>query len=122
MMNISNFVFAQEGVIENPVVAPLYGTGGTQAGTKIIGSLLRNIFIAMIIVGMIILIIMIIWSGIAIITAGQDKDKLQNAQRRLTWAIVGFIILISVFAIAAFISNFLGLEFFRNLKIPFPTP
>jgi len=121
-MNISNFVFAQEGVIENPVVAPLYGTGGTQAGTKIIGSLLRNIFIAMIIVGMIILIIMIIWSGIAIITAGQDKDKLQNAQRRLTWAIVGFIILISVFAIAAFISNFLGLEFFRDLKIPFPTP
>jgi len=112
----------EEGVIRNPVVAPLYGSGGTEAGTKIIGTLLSNIFNAMIIAGAVILIIMIIWSGIAMISGSGDKDRIQNAQKRLTYAIVGFVILISVFAIANFVGSIFGLGWFQNLKIPWPTP
>lgn len=111
------------GVITNPAISTgIFGKGGTAAGTTIIGKLLSNVFIAMIIAGAIMLVIMIIWSGIAILSAGDNKDKLQGAQRRLTWAIVGFVILICVFAIANFVGKFLGVSFFESLALPFPTP
>ena len=123
-MRIINTILAQEeGIITNPVVNPKFGNiAGGNTGAKIIGTLLGNVFNAMIIAGSVILIIMIIWSGIAIIGGSGDKDRVQNAQKRLTYSIVGFIILICVFAIANFIGGFLGLGWFKTLKLPFPTP
>lgn len=117
------FVFAADGTtIYNPAITSKYGEGGTKEGTTIIGSLLSNGFTAMLIVGAIILVIMIIWSGISMMTGGADKERVQSAQKRLTYAIVGFIILICVFAIASFIGNFFGLSFFKTLILPFPSP
>lgn len=121
-MKLINTIFAEEGVIENPVINPKFGTGGTTQGTTIIGTLLGNIFNAMIIAGAIILIIMIIWAGISWTTAGSNKEKIEGARHRLTYAIVGFVILICVFAIANLVGGFFGLGFFKTLKIPFPTP
>jgi cytochrome bd-type quinol oxidase subunit 2 len=121
-MKIINTILAQDKVITNKAVEKVFGEGGTTAGTTIIGKLLSNVFMAMILVGVIILIIMLIWSGLAMISSGGDKDRVQTAQKRLTWAIVGFVILICVFAIASFIGNFLGLEFFKTWSLPFPTP
>ena len=131
-----NFVFVQNlihkayaasrpGIITNPVIDPKLGSISEEAGrtgAEIIGTLLRNVLSAMFIIGGIILIIMIIWSGIAMMTGGNDKEKVQTAQKRLTYAIVGFVILISVFAIANFVGGFFGLGFFKTLKIPWPTP
>ncbi|MFA5024740.1 MAG: hypothetical protein WC523_07380 [Patescibacteria group bacterium] len=122
-MTIIKDIMAAGNTITNPAITTGdFGKGGTAAGTTIIGKLLANIFTAMIIVGAIILVIMIIWSGLAIITAGDNKEKLQGAQKRLTWALVGFVILVCVFAIASFIGNFLGLEWLKTLSLPFPTP
>jgi len=122
-MKIINDIFAQDGVIKNPVISEKFGViSGGNTGAVIVGTLLGNIFNAMIIAGAVILIIMIIWSGIAIIGGSGDKDRIQNAQKRLTYSIVGFIILICVFAIANFIGGFFGLGWFKTLELPFPTP
>ena len=124
-MKVINSVLAQEdGIIRNPVIDPKSKLGdiSQMSGAEIIGKLLGNIFNMMIIAGAVILIIMIIWSGIAMIGGSGDKDRIQNAQKRLTYSIVGFIILICVFAIANFIGGFFGLGFFKTLKLPFPTP
>jgi hypothetical protein len=126
-MRIINSVLAQEqgdGIIRNPAINPESKLGdiSQMSGAEIIGKLLGNAFNAMIIAGAIILIIMIIWSGIAIIGGSGDKERVQNAQRRLTNSIIGFIILICVFAIANFIGGFFGLGWFKTLKLPFPTP
>jgi len=123
-MKLINHVLAEEsGIITNPVINEKFGNiAGGNTGAKIVGTLLGNVFNAMIIAGAIILIIMIIWSGIAIIGGSGDKERVQNAQRRLTNSIIGFIILICVFAIANFIGGFFGLGFFKTLKLPFPTP
>jgi len=124
-MKIINPIFAQEdGFIKNPVINPesSFGDISKTTGAKIIGTLLSNVFMVMMIAGAIILVIMIIWSGIAMMTGGADKEKVQMAQKRLTYAIVGFIILICVFAIANFVGGFFGLGFFKTLKLPFPTP
>ena len=104
--------------IHNPVLET-YGKG---SGTVIISSLLVNILNTMLIVGAIMLIIMIIWSGIGWMTAGGEIEKLQKAQKRLSHAIMGFIILICVFAIANFIGGVFGLGFFKDLKVILPTP
>ena len=121
-MKITN-VLAQDGIITNPVISEKFGNIGSGGnGATVIGILLSNVFSAMIIAGAIILIIMIIWSGIAMATGGADKERVQMAQKRLTYAIVGFIILICVFAIANFIGGIFGLGWFKDLKLPFPTP
>lgn len=122
-MKIIKNIMAEGNTITNPAISTGdFGKGGTTAGTTIVGKLLSNIFTAMIIVGAIILVIMIIWSGIAIITSGDNKEKLQGAQKRLTWAIVGFVVLVCVFAIARFVGRFLGISFFETMELPFPTP
>ena len=136
-MKIINFIFVQNlihkayaappqsegGIITNPAINEKLGVfSTTNTGGIIIGTLLRNVFSAMIIAGAIILVIMIIWSGIAMISGSGDKDRIQNAQKRLTYSIVGFVILICVFAIANFVGGFFGLGFFKTLKIPWPTP
>jgi len=114
---------SDQGVITNPVINEKFGVASTtNTGATILGTLLSNVFMAMIIAGAIILVIMIIWSGIAMMTGGADKERIQMAQKRLTYAIVGFVILICVFAIATFVGGFFGLDFFKTLKLPFPTP
>ena len=124
-MKIIETIFAQnDGIIRNPAINPESKLGdiSQKSGAEIIGTLLSNVFMAMIIAGVIILVIMIIWSGIAMMTGGADKERVQIAQKRLTYAIVGFVILICVFAIANFVGGFFGLGFFKTLKIPWPTP
>lgn len=123
-MKIINSILAlEDGIIRNPVINEKFGDiSKDNTGATIIGNLLNNVFNVMIIAGAVILIIMIIWSGIAIISGSGDKDRIQNAQKRLTYSIVGFVILICVFAIANFVGGFLGLSFFKTLELPFPTP
>jgi cytochrome bd-type quinol oxidase subunit 2 len=123
MKIIEKIFAAEDAIIKNPVVNPKLGDiAGGNTGGKIIGSLLTNVFTTMIIAGAIILVIMIIWSGIAMLTGGTNKERIETAQKRLTYAIVGFVILISVFAIANFVGGFFGLDFFKTLKLTFPTP
>ena len=111
-------VFAQEGKIINPAI----GDYGQQSGVETISSLIVNILNTMLLVGAVMLIIAIIWSGLTWMTAGGDKEKVQRAQKRLTHAIIGFVILICVFAIANFVGGVFGLGFFKDLKFILPTP
>ncbi len=120
-MSIIKSAFAGNGTIENPLV-PVFGSGGTEAGTKIIGDLITNIINAMMIAGAIILLIMIIWAGIAWASAGDNKERMQGAQKRLSNAVIGFIVVICVFAIANFVGSIFGLGWFKNFSIPLPTP
>jgi sorbitol-specific phosphotransferase system component IIBC len=111
-------VSAEEGKIINKAI----GKYGEQSGVETINSLMVNILNTMLLVGAVMLIITIIWSGIGWMIAGGDKEKLQKAQKRLTHAIIGFIILICVFAIANFVGGVFGLGFFKDLKFILPTP
>lgn len=119
-MDLNNKLLTQKGTIENPLTGEL-GKGGTAAGTTHFGNIIVSILNVMIIAGAVMLLIMIVWSGIAWISSGADKERLQGARQRLINAIVGFIILISVFAIANFIGSIFGLGWFQDLKIPLPT-
>jgi hypothetical protein len=56
-------------------------------------------------------LIFLIWGGIEWIMSGGDKTKLQGAQHRITYAIIGLIISLLSFTII----NFIGYVFNNNL-------
>ncbi|HEX8932101.1 MAG TPA: hypothetical protein VF810_03025, partial [Patescibacteria group bacterium] len=73
--------------------------------------MLSNFLTLFIVVGVFFLVIYITIAGIQWITAGGDKQKLSAARGRLTWAIIGLVIILSSF----FIINIVGYLFKVNL-------
>lgn len=59
----------------------------------------------------------ILWAGIQWITSGGDKQALEKARARLTYAIIGLIIIFLAFFIVNLIGGFFGL----NLVSPTPS-
>jgi hypothetical protein len=74
-------------------------------------SIISNAITIFITAGIIAAIITIIWAGIQWTTSGGDKQKLASAKARLTWGIIGLIIIL----ISFFIINIWGYFFGVNL-------
>lgn len=81
-----------------------------QPGTNMVGKILSNGINIFLITGIIISVLIIIWGGINWITSGGDKQKLASAKARITWAIIGLIIMFTSFAIINMFSYFLKIN------------
>lgn len=66
-------------------------------------------------------IVMFLVGGFGFLTAGGDKEATQKAQRTLTYAIGGLILVLSAWMIMALLGNFLGISF-DNFTLSLPTP
>ncbi|HUS60258.1 MAG TPA: pilin [Nevskiaceae bacterium] len=66
------------------------------------------------IVAAVVFFVLILVGGIQWITAGGDKEALSNTKKRLTSALIGFVIVLSAWAILSLVRGFFGLEPFRN--------
>ncbi len=77
--------------------------GLPQGGFPILTSVLRNGITIFILIALSLAAVFIVWSGIQWITSGGDKQKLAAARARLTWTIVGLLVVLFAFAIVAFI-------------------
>lgn len=108
----------QSSGIKNPVIGIL----GQGKGEEIIAQLLATFLKVAFNVAGLLLLVMLLWGGIAWITAGSDKEKLAKAQGRFTSALIGFVIFMSIFAIVNFIAPVLGLSFLEFLRIEWPAP
>ena len=107
------------GGIYNPVLKETIGQG---SGAEILARLVANFLKLTFSVATLILLGMFLWGGIQWMTAGGDKEQMAKAQGKITSALIGFVIFMSVFAIINFIAPVLGLEFLQVLKIEWPTP
>jgi len=65
-------------------------------------------------------LIMLIRGGVAYITAQGDPKALATARGTLTWAIVGFVIILASYVIIAMIAGFVNLPFIGRFCIPSP--
>ena len=57
--------------------------------------------------------VFIIWmiiSGIRYLTAGDDEDAVANAKRSLTFAVLGFLLVIAAHAVIVVVGNLLGVD------------
>ncbi len=82
-----------------------------QGGLPFLGKVLGNFITLMIVLAVISVVIVIVWSGTQWIRSGGDKSKLQAARSRLTWAVVGLLIVLLAF----FIINVIG--YFFNVPL-----
>lgn len=76
-----------------------------QTVQTLVPALIKLVLIAAVVV----FFFLLLWGGIRWITAGGDKEKLAGAQKTLTAALIGIVILLSAWAIIALVQNFFGI-------------
>ncbi len=69
---------------------------------------LQNVINAALILAGVVAVFLIIWSGFQYVTSNGDKEKVDSARKRLTYAIIGLVFIFSSFMILRFISTFTG--------------
>jgi len=94
---------------------------GTGEGADIIARLIANFLKVAFSVAGLVLLAMLLWGGIQWMTAGGDKEQMTKAQGKITSALIGFVIFMSIFAIINYLLPALGIEL-NILKIQWPSP
>ena len=93
--------------IYNPAINGRIGQGN---GVVTINTFLNNFITIAFIAGGIITLFFLISGGIGWITSGGDKEKLAGAQKKITHAVIGLLLLFSVFAILKLVGAILGIN------------
>ncbi|MBI4059093.1 hypothetical protein HY404_02510 [Candidatus Microgenomates bacterium] len=87
--------------------------GATENGVATIKGLeviFSNVVTIAIALAGIALFIMLISGGFKFLTAGGDKQGVEGAKQTLTYALIGFVVIISAFLILQFIKEFTGVD------------
>jgi hypothetical protein len=87
--------------LTNPVIKPIVGnvgamTGGPAGSVQIFLTNLITVFLS---IGGLYFFIILIMGGYAFISAGADKDNVQKATAKIRNALIGIVILLSVYTI-----------------------
>ncbi len=56
-------------------------------------------------------LVMLVWGGYQFLMAGGDKEGAAKAQKTLTYAIAGLVLVLSAWIILNLLGNFLGVNF-----------
>lgn len=83
-------------------------------GAKGIGYVLSRILEIIYVVAMIVFLFMMVFGAFQWMTSGGNKEAVGNAQRRITHAIIGFVLLAFVALIASLIGRITGFQFFAT--------
>jgi len=96
-----------DSTIKNPVLSPsLQG----MTGVGFLNDLLPRLIGMSLVIGIIIFLFIMLIGAIQWITSGGDKAALEGARGKITNAIIGIIILFSVFAILKIVEDFFGIN------------
>lgn len=82
----------------------------TSGGAGLLSKISSNMFTIVLIVGVLIALFFLIFSGIQWILSGGDKTKIQAARMRLTYAIVGLVLLFLSFFIVNLVAYFFNIK------------
>ena len=97
-------------LIAQKLVNPALGDLGEQSGISFLQKLLTTAITLFFVVGVIAFFFMFLMGAIQWITSGGDKASLEGAKGRITSALIGLVILFSVFAIVKLIERFFGVN------------
>lgn len=79
-------------------------------GFKTVGDLISTLVTAVIVAGALAMLIYFVYGGLTWLTAGGDKAKVDSAQKTITNAVIGLIIVITAYALFKLVIGFLGLN------------
>jgi hypothetical protein len=98
-------------MICNPVLDPLIGgCNQTTTGSAALALILARMFRAVTVVGGLALLLYLAWGGVNWITSGGDKGKVEEAQHKITNAVLGMAFLVAVVAIANLLQGVFGFD------------
>ncbi|KKU80766.1 hypothetical protein A2875_04860 [Candidatus Gottesmanbacteria bacterium RIFCSPHIGHO2_01_FULL_46_14] len=106
--------------LRNPVLPPALGGGANpniSAGGAGVGGLISALVGGMFIVAFFMTMFYLISGAIFWITSEGEKSNLEGARKRITHAIIGLIVIGSIWAIMTLVGDFFGLDF-EHLPIP----
>lgn len=86
--------------------------------SKLIGSTLTVIFV----IAGLFSFIQFILGGFDLISSGGDKAKVQKGRERILWAIVGFVVLLSAWALIFLLQGMTGICLGFNCDLQLPGP
>lgn len=75
-----------------------------------LNDVLSDLFIIIIYLAGFLAFFWFVWGAFQYIFAGGDKEKLARARARITWSIVGFIIVLLSFTLSTFVARILKLQ------------
>lgn len=108
----------------NPIIEP----GCIDKGSKIAESpidytnnVIQTIITIFIMVGVIYFIWHVVMSAYHMISSQGDPKKWEEAQKSLTYAIVGIVVVLSIFIILRFIGIVFGIDSLKTLQLIWPT-
>lgn len=87
----------------------LEAAGNPWSNVQTVQTLVPALIKLVLIAAVVVFFFLLLWGGIRWITAGGDKEKLAGAQKTLTAALIGIVILLSAWAIIALVQNFFGI-------------
>ncbi len=93
-------------MITNPVIGNL----GKQSGVSFLGKFLPALVSLCLITGSVVFFFMLVMGAIQWISSGGDKQGLESARGKISNAIIGIVILFSVFAIIKVVEVFFGIH------------
>ncbi len=89
-----------------------------KGGSAGISSVLSSIIELIVVAGVIASIFMVTLGAFQWITSGGDKEKVSQARSRITYAIIGVILLSIMFVILNVLGGITGFEFFHDSVTP----
>jgi hypothetical protein len=100
--------------IKNPVLSPLIRE---KTGEEYAAGLLPRLVTMALIIGSVLFLFYLLIGAIKWITSGGDKQRLESARGTVAQAIIGLLVLFSVFAIANLVERAFG---FNIIEFSFP--
>lgn len=96
-------------------------SGEPEIGVKDLGGAFKNIADFAIIIGAVAVFFYLLWGGMQWLTSGGDKGKTEEAQKRITAAVIGLAIVASAWAIMRVIDAFFGVGLFSGGNVTLPS-
>jgi len=125
MKNLASLLLAENGnestsstEIYNPALSKDWQTAG---GGDFLASLIASFLHLLLIGAGIAAFFYLLLGGIQWITSGGDKAGIEAAREKITAALIGLVIVASVFAFINIIAPILGLDFLQELNITLPS-
>ena len=87
--------------------------GMPSGGIGVLEKIVQNAAVILFIFAIAFTFFMLVYSGWQWMTSGGDKQKLQQVRQRITYTIIGFILVFCAFLILNLISRFFGIGVFK---------
>ena len=68
-------------------------------------------------IGLVLAVIMVIWSGVLFMTAGGNEEKIKKAKQTLLWTIIGATIIIGCKGLISLVKDILGVQGVKDAQL-----